>query len=1797
MKRFLIGNKNVVFVVMSIVISFCMILLSQTLQTKAFDEVNDDDNAAAKEQFRQECITRGFSSADGSIAGLWLSYGWVWTEEGTDENHNELGCPVGDPEVFSIDDDVRGSKQSFQFGTVYYNNVTKAAFALFDQLDIHYKDTAILYGMPITSEIGTQPNDCKAYFEKGAIFCNGENPLEEFTGYLWKYWPDDEEDELLYIPEFKLPFKNEVLYIGAPHGWGHGKTSTHQPGEGSGLDVTSNSTSTVVASAPGVVIGYDDNNCNYEPNNLGCWVAIRNDFSGTVLIYGHIVPATSPHLSTIHSVSGDYSTQAIDIGEWVDVKDIIGVIRKSPGEKSLIGHSEGPHVHLELRTGTSDIYPYGDPLDWHGVVIDNYLISGGFTNSGQKFDYDGTAVKINSSDFSDYRDHNGELHRAFSQDDLVSLLNPTNYTFRKYYFSEGEISSWLTQTAWIECETDPDKNCEDLKSFGGTVFAWFDGRSAFDTNEVSVTNTIPEVLPLLHSSNEENPHVSRYQPSDPNPNPTPTGTGLPNNCPSDGSDGVYFYRDKNYNTSGGCYYSVDDIPDFGNTLIGDNTLSSVKIIGEWKVQIYKDTNYHDLYDILHSSDPNLDIRSLGGQYSSAKITDQTEHCPTDGSEGVYMYSQTDYEGTCHFDTGDIANFSDTRLGDNNLSSIKFIGNWEAKIYEDPYFQDRYDVIGSDDPDLDIRSLGGQYSSVEIKQIFPDPTQTPTPHPTQAPQTVTLLSPSVNNGGFESNLNGWSASGGTFVVDTENPHSGSKYVKGTSSESATIYRSFDLSGYATEISEERLGAYFSVWIDVGKSEQYEYRVRWVDSAGNNQVVYSSGLVYHAGDYAQIGDSIDVVPPTTTDVVVEVYIVRNSGDFTDVDIDDFTLVLQISGPRPTATPTATATPLPTPIPDCSTYSSDVIDLFDFSQCNTAAGNLPFALSNTLYNLSDIDWNDRVSSIYVPTGKSMLAFADANGQGPKRCLNGSMWDLAVDLFDDGQTYMNNSISSVVIYDEPDCPTFINSPAQITGNPVTGELITTTIYIKNVSYKDIVLNRLLMGVHGPYCAEWENCDEPLDFPIEEGVVIKRGETYKYETTRMFNVASDGYYWNMISEDSQGNWYSHTNAFHQPIGRGIEVIEPIAISPGEPLEGELITATYRIKNFSNKTITLPIVGAIAKGPDCPLEEEWDCPRGGGLTQYENITLAPGQEFPYSGSIYVWDPSTQYYIDTAMADDHDWWYKIAENVTLPFEVGQAFEVTSPLTLTPTEIHAGELVTASFTVKNVSGRTMNLERVFVGVHGPYCDVWHECPNISDYPDIKNIVLADGESFTFEKTRAFNHVDDGYFTLPYTIEEVDVWRPHGDIGSFDVLPGIEITEPVTLTPETPTPGEMVTGSFTIQNVSDVTITLPHVAIIARGPICADEGWNCIHNVDFAAVADNIVLAPGETYTYSQSRTFDNFGIGYIADAAFGDTNSPVWWYTFPENERLSFTVEPDIIPVPTLLTPSAEGMVGNVDIAYSWEEVFGADRYTLEIRKVSDNSIVHSSRYNASAKCDDSYCSVTVPGTLEYEDYKWRVKTWVGTSSSEWSNYHTFATTLAQVDLRSPGVNATVYGGRPTFIWYQVEDALSYIIEFYDATTGSDVLIETWQKNPVCDPYCTYRIPRDMDLGANYGEYKWRIFAKNSGMLGEWSEMRTFTYSRLNRTVQVSPANGFSTSDTTPEFQWEEITGATMYLFQVRLPDDTFVGNFLVSDTTYCVDGGSCTWELSSALPPGEYKWHVRAKNGRNFGRWTAYRTFTINLVPE
>jgi murein DD-endopeptidase MepM/ murein hydrolase activator NlpD len=1190
----------------------------------------------------------------GAIGAVYYAYGPKSTQ-------NPLGLPTTGEKRFWGEGDVacgapQDKYQEFEHGTIYYNYNEGTAFAIFNDLDVEYKNSRGIYGLPISSEIGdAAEGTCIGMFENGYIRCDGTGGLQNGS---WSTMSLDDLAEQVYLPEFRMPFDNEHprIFSSGPHTWNLGGafSATFSSGLGSGLDIgAGESEFQVLAMASGTVVEISkvsDCTTQDETTLLGCWVAIRHDFSGTVLIYGHIQP-----------------TASLTEGNWIEQGMPIGTT--TTGQ---IGNSGGPHVHLELRSGTNNCSSncpsgdhrdhYGEPLDWHGIIVDDYLLSSGFNsaNANTSYNYDGTATNLGN-----YSTLN--VHHKYSQSQLENELSPADYVFKQFWFDDHgynrQMYAWMTKDAWDRCQRPVGEGgfggwCENGHSYESTVFA--NGGLTSTNDKAARFSSVETTQPYLNSSNQYKNLNPRYQPPYPNPpSPTIAPTSTAGNCPTDGRDGIYFYKDQDY--EGTCVFSVDDISDFGTTAIGDNALSSIRIIGEWEAQIYEDRNYAGRYDILHNNDANLDENSLGGQYSSVEITEETQTCPTDGREGVYMYSNTHYGGHCLFATSDVPYFGDTIVGNDDLSSIRFIGNWETKIYEDPYYGGLYDVVGSDDPDLDIRSLGSQYSSIEIDSIIVLPTVTPEPSPTPAPTTEILLSPTVNNGGFESgNLDGWQQQGGNFVIDTENPHGGTYYVRGTSAVEATLYRSFSLESYRTQIDQNLGSAYFSTWIDVGKSENYRFAVRFVNESGVDLWNFDTGWSYHAGGYEKIFGDIDTIPAGSSEVFVEVGAKRFSGDFTDVDFDDFNLTLQF-GTLPPPTPTYTPTPIPT-FPNCGEYTADAVVLFDSAFCNPSAGSLDFPVTGALFNLSDLNWSNRVSSIYIPPGWSVMTLEQSNGEGAKRCLEGSMWDLSIDYFEDGTENMNNAISSLVVYSETGCPDISASPLQYGDNPLVGESWEVSFRITNTSYRDLQLDGVLVGVHGPYCSTWD-CTNINDFPWHRNISLQRGESYVYRAKKAFNTVDDRYLMQALTLENDGTWRGHSPVLSFSVLPGIEVLQSVTLAPPTPFAGQTVKAQFIIQNVGTRPITLPWITSITRGPNCT---DWNCPDGwADFPVVENLTLQPGEQYIYSQQRAFEKAGNGYFADVAFADANQWWYIAPGNDRTLFLVEPpAGRVYLPMVITP-----------------------------------------------------------------------------------------------------------------------------------------------------------------------------------------------------------------------------------------------------------------------------------------------------------------------------------------------------------------------------------------------------------------------------------------------------------------------------------------------------------------------------------------------------
>ncbi|NSW51558.1 MAG: hypothetical protein HPY85_03520 [Anaerolineae bacterium] len=317
-------------------------------------------------------------------------------------------------------------------------------------------------------------------------------------------------------------------------------------------------------------------------------------------------------------------------------------------------------------------------------------------------------------------------------------------------------------------------------------------------------------------------------------------------------------------------------------------------------------------------------------------------------------------------------------------------------------------------------------------------------------------------------------------------------------------------------------------------------------------------------------------------------------------------------------------------------------------------------------------------------------------------------------------------------------------------------------------------------------------------------------------------------------------------------------------------------------------------------------------------------------------------------------------------------------------------------------------------------------------------------------------------------------------------------------------------------------------------------------------------------------------------FADEAPGIW---SPSN---AFTL--NRLPAPDLASPADQTDHINEQPVFFWYPIAPAETasYEIQIRNNTTNAVVFSDRLLASACLPDT-CRFTLPDILPDGDYKWHVRAWSTEDYGIWSVYWRFSVTTPPPAprLRSPGNNATIYGARPTFKWFPLENVTSYRLQL-NAAGGS--AIGSWQIGLAsCQDtlYCEFRIPHPLP---GFGTYTWNVRAIRNGTEGDWSTTYTYTYQQLARTTLISPANQAVFTSDTLAFAWNTVAGPTYYQFQIRDLDDNIIVFELVPAAA-CT--GTCIYQPSIALPDGDYKWHARAKNGINYAPWTPYWEFTVD----
>ncbi|MDP5273906.1 hypothetical protein [Chengkuizengella axinellae] len=158
-------------------------------------------------------------------------------------------------------------------------------------------------------------------------------------------------------------------------------------------------------------------------------------------------------------------------------------------------------------------------------------------------------------------------------------------------------------------------------------------------------------------------------------------------------DGVYLYSKKDY--KGNCVRvdsgNYDNITDVG---MSNNVLSSVMMVGDYLTHLYRDTGLNnDLDDNVNqtffSDVPNLGDKDIGNdKVSSLKVREK--------EDGIYLFRGKNYKGGYNrvqtsSSYTEYDQMSDVNFPNNELSSLKIVGNYGAILYDHADFVEGYDV--------------------------------------------------------------------------------------------------------------------------------------------------------------------------------------------------------------------------------------------------------------------------------------------------------------------------------------------------------------------------------------------------------------------------------------------------------------------------------------------------------------------------------------------------------------------------------------------------------------------------------------------------------------------------------------------------------------------------------------------------------------------------------------------------------------------------------------------------------------------------------------------------------------------------------------------------------------------------------------------------------------------------------------------------------------------------------------------------------------------------------------------------
>ena len=293
------------------------------------------------------------------------------------------------------------------------------------------------------------------------------------------------------------------------------------------------------------------------------------------------------------------------------------------------------------------------------------------------------------------------------------------------------------------------------------------------------------------------------------------------------------------------------------------------------------------------------------------------------------------------------------------------------------------------------------------------------------------------------------------------------------------------------------------------------------------------------------------------------------------------------------------------------------------------------------------------------------------------------------------------------------------------------------------------------------------------------------------------------------------------------------------------------------------------------------------------------------------------------------------------------------------------------------------------------------------------------------------------------------------------------------------------------------------------------------------------------------------------------------------KVNTLVLDDILEAVSGLSPANGSATTDTTPALSWSETSGAASYQI---RMADSE---SGLENAVPVEEEGEIHHPTTAWDNSDVHYWQVRAKDANGQyGPWSAIHSLEVTWGAIDELSPAAGSSTTDTTPALSWNAVSGAAGYEVQI----AGSEAGLASAQSVEVSAASYT----PSTALTNNQTHY-WRVRAKDGdGQHGAWSAVQNLTVN-IGAVSGLSPADGATTTDTTPALSWNAVSGAAGYEVQIA---DSEAG--LASAQSVEVSGTSYT-PTTALTNNTTHHWRVRAVDGDGqYGTWSAIQSLAVNI---